>query len=106
MSIASVIGCVQRFISGAIQSLGRRDQCRKPMMLFAGNSGGQCPPYIRDRHGGGDPGGWSAPPGSPDFSTIDIEPSKESYNSTTCQGLHAMALQELFAALAIEPFCL
>jgi len=33
----------------SIQLLGR-DQCQKPMMLLAGNSGGQCPgqcpPYI------------------------------------------------------------
>jgi len=50
MPIASVIDGIQRFIvmfaPVSIQSLGR-DQCQKPM-LFAGDSGGQCPPYIRD----------------------------------------------------------
>jgi len=49
MLIASVIGRVQGFLAMfdpvSTQSLGR-DQCQKPMMLFAGNSGGQCPPYI------------------------------------------------------------
>jgi hypothetical protein len=29
----------------SIQSLGR-GQCQKPMMVFAGKNGGQCPPYI------------------------------------------------------------
>jgi hypothetical protein len=53
MLIVSVIDRVQRFIaifdSMSIQSLGR-DQCQKPMMLFAGNRGGQCPPCVRDWH--------------------------------------------------------
>jgi hypothetical protein len=49
MLIAFVIGGIQRFVAMfypvSIQSLGR-EQCQKLMMLFAGNSGGQCPPYI------------------------------------------------------------
>ncbi|KJS32516.1 MAG: hypothetical protein VR64_06270 [Desulfatitalea sp. BRH_c12] len=49
MSSASVTGRIQRFTAMFDPWLSIRlgVSVSKPMMLFAGNSGGQCPPYIR-----------------------------------------------------------